>query len=102
LSIKSVIINQKPESIMIHVDFDETQMNGKYWDKLKQETQKIIVKRISRPDSIFGLELNHGWLNWHASDIARARILMEYGGIYLDRDVYLVKSLDKFRKFEMT
>jgi hypothetical protein len=27
---------------------------------------------------------------------------MEYGGIFLDNDSYLVKSLDEFRKFEMT
>jgi hypothetical protein len=27
---------------------------------------------------------------------------MEFGGIYLDRDVLLIKSLDPFRKFEMT
>ena len=28
--------------------------------------------------------------------------MQEFGGIYLDRDVYVVKSLDKFRKYEMT
>jgi mannosyltransferase OCH1-like enzyme len=27
---------------------------------------------------------------------------MNYGGIYLDDDVFVVKSLDKYRKFEMT
>jgi mannosyltransferase OCH1-like enzyme len=27
---------------------------------------------------------------------------MEFGGIYLDRDVLVFKSLDPFRKFEMT
>ena len=27
--------------------------------------------------------------------------LMSFGGIYLDNDVYLVNSLDKYRKFEM-
>ncbi len=27
---------------------------------------------------------------------------MEFGGIYLDRDVLIIKSLDPFRKFEMT
>ena len=28
--------------------------------------------------------------------------MIEFGGIYLDRDVYVVKSLDPLRKFEMT
>jgi mannosyltransferase OCH1-like enzyme len=27
---------------------------------------------------------------------------MEFGGIYLDRDVIIIKSLNQFRKFEMT
>ena len=27
---------------------------------------------------------------------------MEYGGIYLDNDVYVIRSLDYFRKFEMS
>ena len=29
-------------------------------------------------------------------------MLMQYGGIYLDNDVYVVSSLDKYRRFEMT
>lgn len=29
-------------------------------------------------------------------------VLMTYGGIYLDNDVYVVNSLDKYRKYEMT
>lgn len=27
---------------------------------------------------------------------------MTYGGIYLDNDIYVVNSLDKYRKYEMT
>ena len=27
---------------------------------------------------------------------------MTYGGIYLDNDVYVVNSLNKYRKYEMT
>ena len=29
-------------------------------------------------------------------------LLMHFGGIYLDNDVYLVNSLDRFRQFEMS
>ena len=32
----------------------------------------------------------------------RIRVLQEFGGIYLDTDEYVVKSLDLFRKYEMT
>lgn len=27
---------------------------------------------------------------------------MNYGGIYLDTDVYVIKSLDEYRKYEIT
>ena len=29
-------------------------------------------------------------------------IMMEYGGIYLDNDVYVINSLDRYRRFEMS
>lgn len=38
---------------------------------------------------------------WHASDVVRLEILMLFGGIYIDNDVLVLKSLDKYRDFEM-
>lgn len=35
------------------------------------------------------------------ADVLRILILMNYGGIYLDNDCYLVNSFDKYRHFEM-
>ena len=40
--------------------------------------------------------------NFKRGDVVRLMILMTYGGIYLDNDVYVVNSLDKYRKYEMT
>lgn len=31
----------------------------------------------------------------------RLQVLMNYGGIYMDSDVYIVNSLDKYRHYEM-
>ena len=33
--------------------------------------------------------------------MARILLLMNYGGIYLDNDVFMVKSLDQYRVYEM-
>jgi mannosyltransferase OCH1-like enzyme len=33
--------------------------------------------------------------------VLRIEVLINYGGIYLDNDVYVVQSLEKFLKFEM-
>jgi mannosyltransferase OCH1-like enzyme len=34
--------------------------------------------------------------------VLRILLLSHYGGIYLDNDVYVVNSLENYRKFEMT
>lgn len=53
------------------------------------------------PKSVFGIPLSREYRHWHASDLARQEVLMRYGGIYLDRDMFIVKSLDPYRKYEM-
>jgi hypothetical protein len=54
------------------------------------------------PTSIFGQKLREKWLPWHAGDITKIRVLMQYGGIFVDNDSYIVRSFDVFRKYEMT
>ncbi|KAL6955096.1 hypothetical protein U1Q18_051406 [Sarracenia purpurea var. burkii] len=39
--------------------------------------------------------------DWHSSDILRIDVLRKFGGIFIDNDVYVVKRLDRFRRFEM-
>jgi mannosyltransferase OCH1-like enzyme len=46
--------------------------------------------------------LNSPYRLHHGSDIERLRLLIEYGGIYLDNDVFVVQNLDHYRKFEMS
>jgi hypothetical protein len=106
ISILSVLRNQKPDQIIIHCDCD--QLIGNYYKRIvniMQSTKsntRLIIRRIEKPTQIFGKPLNEEWIDWHASDITRIRVLLEFGGIYLDRDVYVVKSLNKFRKYKMT
>lgn len=104
LSIKSVIKNHRPDLILIHCTC--SQLMGKYWNWIQADIQfsniEIKIRKIIKPKTIFGKPYSKVWHNWHASDIMRNRVLMEFGGIYLDNDVYVVKSLDPLRKFEMT
>ena len=104
ISFLSVLKNQKPEKVYIHCDC--SQLSGDYYQRVLRVANKtntsVITRTVERPTQIFGKNLSDGWLNWHSSDITRIRVLQEFGGIYLDRDVYVVKSLDKFRKYEMT
>lgn len=66
------------------------------------EVQKIPIQLeyLAHPLSTsYGRPLSAGWINWHASDLARQEIL-KYGGIYLDRNMFIVRPLDTFLKYE--
>ncbi|XKL63569.1 hypothetical protein PGB90_005933 [Kerria lacca] len=103
VNILSAFKNQKPDKIFFHTDLGK--FTGKYWDILMQVPGfKDVVEfpSIKPVDSIFGQPLNSWYKLWHGSDILRIDILRRYGGIFIDNDVYVVKKLDEFRRFEMT
>ena len=54
------------------------------------QTLKLNVKQFSSKGNRY----------FHGGDLARIKIFMTYGGIYLDNDVYVIQNLDKYRKFE--
>ena len=96
----SAFKNHRPGKILFHTDVDT--FVGPYWEKVKN-TPGIVYefREVVLPDTIFGQNFSKGFHVWHAGDVTRIKILMEYGGIFLDNDVYVVQNLDKFRKFEM-
>ena len=100
LSILSAWLNQKPAYIYFHCN--DCNYQGKYWDELNRivELQSIIkIKPILNFDErIFTAK--PGWIH-HKSDVVRLLALMQYGGIYLDNDMLVINSLDKYRKFEV-
>uniref|UniRef100_A0A0A9YQF1 Alpha-1,4-N-acetylglucosaminyltransferase n=1 Tax=Lygus hesperus TaxID=30085 RepID=A0A0A9YQF1_LYGHE len=95
--------HQRPDKIYFHTD--SKKFVGPYWDVIMSTPGAegvIELKDMAIPDQVFGQNFNVGWRRWHASDVMRLKILMKYGGIYLDNDAYIVKSLNKFKAFEMT
>ncbi|XP_062610497.1 uncharacterized protein LOC134272268 [Saccostrea cucullata] len=72
---------------------------GKWWDVLKKIIKNIVYVKINPPFQIAGKKIH--WVE-HKSDILRLKILKEYGGVYLDTDQYVLRSLNKFRSNECT
>lgn len=95
---RAAALQQRPEALMIHCDNCESVKKAPYWDLVK-DIPGLALRSIEQPKDIFGVKF--GWIQ-HASDIVRIRVLMEYGGIYLDSDSYLVTSLDSYRRYEMS
>lgn len=94
----SALKNQKPEKIFFHTD---QKFTGHFWNVLVRTEgfMKVVEFVLTEiPEDIYGQKFKQVY---HASDILRTRLLMKYGGIFLDNDAYIVGSLDVFRKFEM-
>ncbi|CAG2177578.1 unnamed protein product [Oppiella nova] len=99
VSIKSVLRHQKPQKIIIHCNCHH--MKGKYWSQLMSgsDGHLIHVRHIQKPVTIFGKKLSSVY---HMADIVRIQVMITFGGIFIDNDVYVVKSLDPFLRFEFT
>ncbi|CAH0394846.1 unnamed protein product [Bemisia tabaci] len=100
--ILAALRNQRPEKIYFH---GNVAPSGRYWErlmKLEPFTERLEMRRVELPTEISGVKIQPGWRIFHGGDVTRIRVLMEYGGIFLDSDSYVVRSLDYFRRFEMS
>uniref|UniRef100_A0A224YRY1 Protein containing Gly transf sug domain n=1 Tax=Rhipicephalus zambeziensis TaxID=60191 RepID=A0A224YRY1_9ACAR len=96
VSIRAAWLQQKPDSLMIHCDNCSATTGSEHWKHIK-DIPRLMLSYVEKPETIFGIKISY---IEHASDIVRIRVLRKYGGIYLDSDSYVVKSLDKYRRYE--
>lgn len=64
----------------------------------KELNVSLQVRHLPRPSHVFGQRLSSVW---HAADVARIKLLQEFGGLALDRDQLVLKPLHQYRHFEM-
>lgn len=103
--IQSAYRNHGPDYFYFHTDIPEKKFHGKFWNLVKKDNDlysRFRFFHIDLPKQIFGQNLSTNWRLWHGSDVARIQTVAKYGGIYLDNDVFVLQSLDKYRKFEAT
>ena len=97
LCVKAALRHHRPDYFYIHTNVGDS-FTGKYWNKIKSEHDlwsRIRILPTEIPSEIYGQNLSVKWRLWHGSDIVRLRVMMQYGGIYLDNDIYVVQNLDK-------
>jgi len=93
----SAFYNHASSFIYLHTNVKV--LRGKYFNLLKKLFGKVlIVKYLEKPSHVYGQRLSSVQ---HSADVARIKILMEYGGIVLDQDVFVVRNLNRFRHFEV-
>jgi len=89
LSVLSILKYCNPSSINIYSDI-KIPFKGEYFEKLKPYLNIIYIER---PTKIFDHDLTNTPLNC-LSDILRAQIIYEEGGIYCDFDILWCKEID--------
>ncbi|XP_070533447.1 uncharacterized protein [Ptychodera flava] len=95
LSLISVHRFMRAEKILFHTDCEPS---GQWWKEARKIPSLEILQR-EPVKTIFGRNINPIWPE-HQSDVARLQILMEYGGIYFDTDIFVLKSLEPLRYYD--
>lgn len=83
--VKSAIEHIKPSNVYFYC---EDEPKGPWW-RLTREM--VTLMRIRAPRAIFGNPLLHPA---HRADVVRLEKLLEFGGIYLDCDVFVHRDFD--------
>ncbi|KAJ3316848.1 hypothetical protein HDU76_001513 [Blyttiomyces sp. JEL0837] len=86
MAIKMARDSIQPQIIYFHYHFEPT---GRWWELAKPLVRLRKIYKV--PRQIFG---NKVVKYAHKADVVRLQILMEYGGIYLDSDVFVYRNLD--------
>ena len=103
VTLKAAMRNHRPDMFFFHTNEPDFPWTGKYWDWVCKDQElfsRIKTLHLDLPHEVFGQPLREEWRLYHGSDLGRIYVLMKYGGIYLDNDVYVVQSLNKYRHFE--
>jgi len=84
--IKSILRHMPDYKIMLHNDIEP--IGNVCWDELKTFSQIEVVYR-ERPRHFDGFDLKYVQ---YQADVARLEILYEFGGIYLDLDILVLRN----------
>lgn len=89
--INSVIKHMSDYKIIIHNDIEP---NDSEWEILKTN-KNVSIHKVDRIKKYKDIQINH---IQYESDIIRLQILYEFGGVYLDTDIYILKNFDELIK----
>ena len=88
---------QKPDHIYFWVN--KVPDNGGWWDAIKPHVHLMFSTHLNAPSENSKQIAKYPQ---YASDIVRLDIMYQYGGIYLDTDMILLKPLDEFLYDDIT
>jgi len=84
LVIKAAIHAAAPQTTYFHHAYEP---RGQWWDATKP---LVTLRRVRTPDHVFGRTLRKFA---HQADVLRLELLQQFGGLYLDLDVMLLRPM---------
>ena len=87
INLLSMVEKIKPTMIRMQIT---SPLTGKWWDMAKRF---VTVVQAEQVHDIFGIQVNVGA---HITDYMRLKTIYEHGGIYLDSDFVMLRSLDEY------
>jgi len=81
----------RPRKILLWYDGASTPPTGAWWQFARQSVAHLLPVPYQRPTSIYNRTLV---VPEHQSDVVRLTVLQEFGGLYVDLDVIIVRPLD--------
>jgi Glycosyltransferase sugar-binding region containing DXD motif len=101
ISVYSAYLYTNPDAIYIHTNGGEdlvqqAKNSSNQWTRSIANLPMVQFKYTDLPTKTNkGLEIAH-WAN--RADFVRTRVVSEYGGVYIDEDIYIVKDLAPLRR----
>ncbi|KAK2188916.1 hypothetical protein NP493_119g01005 [Ridgeia piscesae] len=96
LSYRSVQLFIRPRYIFLHGD---SIPDGEWWQKTLAEVDNLYHVYRKQPKDVHGTPIQ---FIQHSADITRLVVLIDYGGIYIDDDVLIIRSFDPLRNYDLT
>ncbi|XP_077977460.1 uncharacterized protein LOC144433021 [Glandiceps talaboti] len=96
ISMLSVHRVMQADKMLFHTD---CQPEGEWWQEAKNLIPPLIIHYMAMPTEVFGKKISTKWPE-HAADFARLQILMRWGGVYFDLDLFVLASLDPLRYYD--
>ena len=98
LSMLSVHKILKPDVIYFHTNREPT---GRFWEQAKK-IPNFKINHREPPTHLFGEPIKPALFKTSHSNVDRVKVLVEYGGIYLDFDTLIIRPMDDLRKYDCT
>jgi len=88
----------RPRKILLWYDAASTPPTGAWWQFARQSVAHLLPVPYQRPTSVYNRTL---MVPEHQSDVVRLTVLEEFGGLYVDLDVIIVRPVDSLLSYDV-